>query len=170
MFRVREVVQCSLITYQRNRVTFGWECITIETIMLLHLTRVDDVMCFKHFSFLFLVHQWLAVNVVEKWTLEILKNQGKAVLLKTLIILSLSNALHFVEKWHFHLLLVRMYKDTYKTFSMEVSDVKILWNAKSRQYFHFKFQQGDEERRVTSSSHKQCRHANGEEYSMSKVS
>ena len=25
--------------------------------MLLHLTSVDDVMCFKHFSFLFLVHQ-----------------------------------------------------------------------------------------------------------------
>ena len=36
-------------------------------IMLLHLTRVDDVMCFKHLSFLFLVQKTkLVVNVAEK--------------------------------------------------------------------------------------------------------
>ena len=35
--------------------------------MLLHLTRVDDVMRFKHLSFLFLVHKKkLVVNVGEK--------------------------------------------------------------------------------------------------------
>ena len=39
-------------------------------IMLLHLTRVDDVMCFKHTSFLFLVQKkMLEVNVGEKWNL-----------------------------------------------------------------------------------------------------
>ena len=38
-----------------------------------------------------------------------------------------------------------MYKDMFITFLMEVSDVKIPWNAKSRRYFHFKLQQGDEE-------------------------
>ena len=39
-------------------------------IMLLHLTRVDDVMCFKHISFLFLVEKKrLEVNVGEKWNL-----------------------------------------------------------------------------------------------------
>ena len=39
-------------------------------IMLLHLTRVDDVMCFKHISFLFLVQKKrLEVNVGEKWNL-----------------------------------------------------------------------------------------------------
>ena len=43
-----------------------------------------------------------------------------------------------------------MYKDTFKTFLMEVSDVKIPCNAMSRQYFHFKLQQGDKETRVTS--------------------
>ena len=43
-----------------------------------------------------------------------------------------------------------MYKDTFKTFLMEVSDVKILCNAKSRQYFHFKLQQGDKETKVVS--------------------
>ena len=37
MFSVRAVVQCSLIKYQRNKET-------IETIMPLHLSRVDDVM------------------------------------------------------------------------------------------------------------------------------
>ena len=36
-------------------------------IMLLHLTRVDDVMCFKRISFLFLVQKKrLEVNVGEK--------------------------------------------------------------------------------------------------------
>ena len=36
-------------------------------IMLLHLTRVDDVMCFKRISFLFLVQKKrLEVNVREK--------------------------------------------------------------------------------------------------------
>ena len=40
-----------------------------------------------------------------------------------------------------------MYKDTIKTFSMEVSDGKILWNAKSKRYFHFKLQQGEGETR-----------------------
>ena len=36
-------------------------------IMLLHLTRVDDVICFKHIPFLFLVQKKrLEVNVGEK--------------------------------------------------------------------------------------------------------
>ena len=39
-------------------------------IMQLHLTRVDNVMCFKHVSFLFLVQKKkLATNVGEKWNL-----------------------------------------------------------------------------------------------------
>ena len=39
-------------------------------IMLLHLTRVDDVMRFKHTSFLFLVQKRrLEVNAGEKWNL-----------------------------------------------------------------------------------------------------
>ena len=38
--------------------------------MLLHLTRVNDVMCFKHTSFLFMVQKkMLEVNVGEKWKL-----------------------------------------------------------------------------------------------------
>ena len=47
-------------------------------IMLLHLTRVDDVMCFKHISFLFLVQKKrLEVNVGEKWNLlSIIVNIG----------------------------------------------------------------------------------------------
>ena len=62
--RVRAVVQCS---QQRNKVTLGYEGITIEMIMPLHLTRVDDVMCFKRISFLFLVQKKrLEVNVGEK--------------------------------------------------------------------------------------------------------
>ena len=37
------------------------------SVMLLHLTRVDDVMCFKHISFLFLVQKKrLEVNEGEK--------------------------------------------------------------------------------------------------------
>ena len=48
----------------------------------------------------------------------------------------------------FSSLLIRMYNDTFETFSMEVSDLKILCNAKSRRYFHFKLQQGDKEMRV----------------------
>ena len=49
-------------------------------IMLLHLTRVDDVMCFKHTSFLFLVQKkMLEVNVGEKWNLlSIIVNIGKS--------------------------------------------------------------------------------------------
>ena len=43
-----------------------------------------------------------------------------------------------------------MYKETFKTFSKDVSDVKIPWNAKSRRYFHFKLQQGNKETRVIS--------------------
>ena len=46
-----------------------------------------------------------------------------------------------------------MYNDTFKAFSMEVSDVKIpCRNAKSRsrRYFHFKLQQIDKEARVIS--------------------
>ena len=43
-----------------------------------------------------------------------------------------------------------MHKDTFKTFSMDVSDVKIPWNTKSGRYFGFKLQQGDEETRVIS--------------------
>ena len=40
---------------------------TIEMIMLLHLTRVNDVMCFKRTSFSFLVQKKrLEVNVGEK--------------------------------------------------------------------------------------------------------
>ena len=38
----------------------------LEMIMLLHLTRADDVMCFKHTSFFFLVQEKrLEVNVGE---------------------------------------------------------------------------------------------------------
>ena len=45
----------------------GIEGITIEMIMLLHLTRVDDVMCFKRISFLFLVQKKrLKENMGEK--------------------------------------------------------------------------------------------------------
>ena len=49
-------------------------------IMLLHLTRVDDVMCFKHISFLFLVQKKrLEINVGEKWNLlSIIVNIGKS--------------------------------------------------------------------------------------------
>ena len=49
-------------------------------IMLLHLTRVDDAMCFKHISFLFLVQKKrLEVNVGEKWNLlSIIVNIGKS--------------------------------------------------------------------------------------------
>ena len=36
----------------------------------------------------------------------------------------------------------------FKTFSMEVSDVKIPRNAKSKQYFYLKLQQGDKEVRL----------------------
>ena len=65
--RVRAVVQCSLIMYQRKKVTLGYEGLTNEMIMLLHLKRVDNVMCFKHLSFLFLVQKKkLVVNVGEK--------------------------------------------------------------------------------------------------------
>ena len=60
-------------------------------IMLLHLTRVDDVVCFKHISFLFLVQKKrLEVNVGENIILNI-KNKGNNVLMKTLMIPSLSN-------------------------------------------------------------------------------
>ena len=41
-----------------------------------------------------------------------------------------------------------MYKEMFKTFSMEVSDVKIPRNAKSKQYFYLKLQQGDKEVRL----------------------
>ena len=49
-------------------------------IMLLHLTRVDDGMCFKHISFLFLVQKKsLEVNMGEKWNLlSIIVNIGKS--------------------------------------------------------------------------------------------
>ena len=76
----------------------------------------------------------------------------------------------------------------FKTFLIEVSDVKILWNAKSSRYFCFKLQQGDKKTRAisfcwgklgkikqkerkeqTSSSHNQCRYANGKEYRMNKL-
>ena len=48
--------------------------------MLLYLTRVDDVMCFKRISFLFLVQKKrLEVNVGEKWNLlSIIVNIGKS--------------------------------------------------------------------------------------------
>ena len=39
----------------------------------------------------------------------------------------------------FYPLLISMYKDTFKTFSTEISDVKIPWNAKSRRYSNFIF-------------------------------
>ena len=49
-------------------------------IILLHLTRVDDVMCFKLISFLFLVQKKrLEVNIGEKWNLlSIVVNIGKS--------------------------------------------------------------------------------------------
>ena len=34
--------------------------------MLLHFTRVDDVMCFKHLSVLFMVHQEIVGSKGEK--------------------------------------------------------------------------------------------------------
>ena len=73
-------------------------------IMLLHFTRVDDVMCFKRISFLFLVQKKrLEVNVGEKWNLLSiivkLENQGNTVLMKTLTIPSLSNETNGNEVW-----------------------------------------------------------------------
>ena len=49
-------------------------------ITLLHLTRVDDVTCFKHISFLFMVQKKrLEVNVGEIWnSLSIIVNIGKS--------------------------------------------------------------------------------------------
>ena len=49
-------------------------------IMLLHLTRVDDVMCWKHMSFLFLGQKKkLEVNVGEMWNLlSVIVNIGKS--------------------------------------------------------------------------------------------
>ena len=49
-------------------------------IVLLNLTRVDDVVCFKHISILFLVQkQRLEVNACEKWKLlSIIVNIGKS--------------------------------------------------------------------------------------------
>ena len=49
-------------------------------IMLLHLTRVEDVMCFKHISFLFAVQKKrLEVNVGEKRNLlSVIVNIGKS--------------------------------------------------------------------------------------------
>ena len=45
----------------------GMRRLTIQMIMLLHLIRVDDVMCFKRISFLFLVQKKrFEVNVGEK--------------------------------------------------------------------------------------------------------
>ena len=121
--------------------------------MLLHLTRVEDVMCFKHLSFLFLVHQeQLAVNAGEKWNLlsSIVNIEKSRQYYYSLYIKwdKWKWVLSFVAKWHFQILLIRTYKDMFMTFSMEVSDVKISWNAKSKQYFHFKLQQGDGETRV----------------------
>ena len=73
-------------------------------IMLLHLTRVDDVMCFKHVLFLYLVQKKkLVINVGEKWNLLSIivniGNQGNTVLIKTLMILSLSNETNGNEFW-----------------------------------------------------------------------
>ena len=64
--------------------------------MLLHLTRVDDVMCYNHLSFLFLVYRqymWV-ISEIYCLAMEILKNQGNIVLMETLIILSLSNEIN----------------------------------------------------------------------------
>ena len=49
-------------------------------IMVFHLTRVHDVMCFKHILFLFLVQKKrLEVKVDEKWNLpSIIVNIGKS--------------------------------------------------------------------------------------------
>ena len=70
-------------------------------IMLLHLTRVDDVRCLKRISFLFLVQKKrLEVNVGEKWNLlKILENQGNTFLMKTLSIPFLSNESNGNEFW-----------------------------------------------------------------------
>ena len=73
-------------------------------IMLLHLTRVDDVMCFKRLSFLFLVQKKrLEVNVGEKWNLlSFIVNIRKSrqyCLMKTLTIPSLSNEKKGDEFW-----------------------------------------------------------------------
>ena len=61
-------------------------------ITLLHLTRVDDVTCFKHISFLFMIQKKrLEVNVGEIWnSLSIIVNIGKSgTVMKTLMIPSL---------------------------------------------------------------------------------
>ena len=115
--------------------------------------------CFKHLSFLFLVHQEIVgskcgwkVNIgnIEKsrqYCLNVNINHSSFIKWdKQKWVLS------FIAKWHFQVLLIRtyMYKDMLMTFSMEVSVVKIPWNAKSRRYFHFKLQQGDEETWVIS--------------------
>ena len=73
-------------------------------IMLLHLTRVEDVMCWKHMSFLFLGQKKkLEVNVGEMWNLLsvilILENQGNPVLMKSLMIPSSSNETNGNEFW-----------------------------------------------------------------------
>ena len=120
--------------------------------MILHLTRVDEVMCFKHLPFLFLVHQEIAgsksgwkVNIqnVEKSRQYCLnENINHSPFIKWD---KQKQVLSFVAKWHFQVLLIRTYKDTFMTFSMEVSNVKFPWNANSRWCFHFKLQQGDKE-------------------------
>ena len=53
---------------EKTKAFYDWVTTGIPVmIMLLHLTRVDDVMCFKHISFLFLVQKKrLEVNVGEK--------------------------------------------------------------------------------------------------------
>ena len=67
----------------------------------------------------------------------------------TLVIVKFSGSLYsslgFVAKWYFKVLLIRTYKVTFTMFSVEVSDKKIMSNAKSRRYFHLKLQQGDHE-------------------------
>ena len=44
--------------------------------MLLHLTRVDDVMCFEHFSFLFLVYQQLTNKEASTVLCSVVKHAG----------------------------------------------------------------------------------------------
>ena len=123
--------------------------------MLLHLAKVDDVMCFKHFSFVFLVHQEI-VGSKCGWKVNIgnIKNSRQYWHNENIYHSLFINwdkqkpVLSFFAKWQFHLLLIRMYKDTFTTFSMEVSEVKIPWNEKSMRYLHFMLRQGDEETTV----------------------
>ena len=65
---------------QKTKAFSDWATTGISVmIRLLNLTKVDDVMCFKNISFLFLVQKKrLEVNVGERWNLLSIANIGKS--------------------------------------------------------------------------------------------